>query len=150
MYLEALPRKHISHVAIDAKSGGNFTADVIYTDSDKPLQVNAQIFTLDDQKISEEFGSAINPSNSKVEISTFLPSIKQWSPEFPNLYFAEISQMTGDKIIHRYTQRFGFRTIELRERDGIYLNAAKIKFKDVNRHSFRPESGRTLHKKSPR
>ena len=40
-------------------------------------------------------------------------------------------------------QRFGFRTVELRPGDGIYVNGRKIRLKGVNRHSFWPDSGRT-------
>lgn len=147
VYLEALPGEHIQNVAIDANADGSFSADVFYTQSDKPFQIKAQIYTPEGQKVSVEFGASTIPSGSNIEISTTLPSINPWSPEFPNLYLAEFNLMEGNKIIHRYTQRFGFRTIELRERDGIYLNGAKIKFKGVNRHSFRPESGRTVSKK---
>ncbi|WP_431210798.1 glycoside hydrolase family 2 TIM barrel-domain containing protein [Puia sp. P3] len=49
-------------------------------------------------------------------------------------------------VVHRVEQRFGFRTVELRERDGIYVNGVKIKFKGVCRHSFWPETGRALNK----
>ena len=47
-------------------------------------------------------------------------------------------------MLHRVSERFGFRTIELRPPDGIYLNGEKIRFKGVDRHSFWPSSGRTL------
>ena len=49
-------------------------------------------------------------------------------------------------------QKFGFRTIEYRHtyagdnEDGVFINGQKVIFKGVNRHSFRPESGRTLSK----
>lgn len=48
--------------------------------------------------------------------------------------------------MHSITERFGFRTIEVRERDGIYINNKKIKFKGVNRHCFWPNTGRTVTK----
>lgn len=34
----------------------------------------------------------------------------------------------------------------VKPRDGVFVNGVKIKFKGVNRHSFRPASGRTLSK----
>ena len=37
-----------------------------------------------------------------------------------------------------------FRTVELRLNDGLYLNGTKIILKGICRHSFWPESGRTL------
>jgi hypothetical protein len=44
-----------------------------------------------------------------------------------------------------YPQRFGFRTVEVRPGNGIYLNGTKIKMKGINRHCFWPETGRTLN-----
>jgi hypothetical protein len=44
--------------------------------------------------------------------------------------------------LHTVKQRFGFRTIELRLHDGIYVNNVKIKFKGVNHHTFWPTTGR--------
>ena len=43
------------------------------------------------------------------------------------------------------SEKFGFRTIEVRHGDGIYINGTKVKMKGINRHSFWPESGRTLN-----
>jgi beta-galactosidase/beta-glucuronidase len=51
--------------------------------------------------------------------------------------------MKQGKVAHSTAEKIGFRTIELIERDGVYLNGTKIKFKGVNRHSFWPTSGRT-------
>jgi hypothetical protein len=45
--------------------------------------------------------------------------------------------------IHRASERFGFRTVEVRPRDGIYVNGTRVILKGVNRHSFWPDSGRT-------
>ncbi|MEM6829647.1 MAG: glycoside hydrolase family 2 TIM barrel-domain containing protein, partial [Bacteroidota bacterium] len=43
-------------------------------------------------------------------------------------------------------KRIGFRSVDVRESDGIYVNGVKIKFKGINRHSFYPNSGRTTSK----
>src|SRR5690606_22034247 len=69
-----------------------------------------------------------------------------WCMEFPNLYQAHISLLHDGKNVHEIRQKFGFRTVEVKERDGVYVNGVKIKFKGVNRHSFTPESGRTTSK----
>ena len=54
------------------------------------------------------------------------------------------SQSADGRPLHTVTERFGFRTIEVRERDGVYLNGTKIVLKGVNRHAFWPETGRTV------
>ena len=46
-------------------------------------------------------------------------------------------------VVHTRTQRFGFRTIEVRQHDGVYVNGQKIMLRGTNRHTFVPETGRT-------
>jgi hypothetical protein len=76
------------------------------------------------------------------------PTVKQWSPEFPYLYKAIFNISYQGKPIHTLTKKFGFRTVEVSQRDGIYVNGVKVKMKGVNRHSFRPETGRALSKQN--
>jgi hypothetical protein len=54
---------------------------------------------------------------------------------------------TGEPV-HVVTERFGFRTFEVREGEGVFLNGRRILLKGINRHSFRPETGRTLSRKN--
>jgi beta-galactosidase/beta-glucuronidase len=54
--------------------------------------------------------------------------------------------LNGAKPVHTITERFGFRTFEVRKGDGLYLNGQRILLKGVNRHSFWPETGRALSK----
>jgi hypothetical protein len=78
--------------------------------------------------------------NSKIE------NIKTWNPEYPNLYHATFYLLKKGEVISEFTERFGFRTIEVRKRDGIYVNGVKIKIKGVNRHTFWPTTGRASSK----
>ena len=88
---------------------------------------------------------------AKAEFRTENP--KLWNAEQPNLYTAvfTLKDATG-KTLHTERQKFGFRTIEYRhtyagdKEDGVFINGQKVIMKGVNRHSFRPESGRTLSK----
>ena len=50
-------------------------------------------------------------------------------------------------MIHRTHERFGFRTFEVRPGQGLFLNGQRILLKGVNRHSFRPDTGRALTSK---
>jgi hypothetical protein len=59
------------------------------------------------------------------------------------MYRVVVSLDKGKRTIHQITQKFGFRTVELREGDGIYVNGTKIMFQGVCRHTFWPSSGRT-------
>ena len=46
-------------------------------------------------------------------------SPKLWTAETPNLYNAIFSLKQNGKIIHQIQQRFGFRTMEVRDGDGL-------------------------------
>ena len=48
----------------------------------------------------------------------------------------------GNTTTYELTEKFGFRTIEIHQGDGIYVNGVKIKIKGINRHVFWPETGR--------
>ena len=67
-----------------------------------------------------------------------------WTAETPNLYSVKFSLDDNDDRSTSSTERFGFRTFEVRPRDGLYLNGHKIVLKGINRHSFNPKTGRTL------
>lgn len=126
VYLEALPIQHIEQIVINAKADGHFTA-----------QVNAQ-----EEVTMQLYDAAGNKIGTPVkQLDTIYHDIQPWSAEFPNLYTAEFRTKS-----HVVRQRFGFRTVEVRPGNGVYVNGVKMKFKGVNRHSFTPETGRTTTK----
>ncbi|WP_426581158.1 glycoside hydrolase family 2 TIM barrel-domain containing protein [Mucilaginibacter sp. R-33] len=146
VFLEAAPKSHISYYAVDAKANGNLKAQLKLA-SVKSGTVTGQVYTLAGQKFGAPFLVKINAGDTVANISTHIASPKLWSPEFPNLYNVVFALNENGKPVHTVKQRIGFRTVELREHDGIYVNDAKIKFKGVNRHSFWPTTGRALNKK---
>ena len=144
VYLESLPGSHIERVAIDAKANGQFTAQVFHSaNADK---VSVQLYSVDGKKFGKKLTQVLNNS-SNVLVSGKFNSPKLWSSEFPNLYKAVFTLYKKGKAVHTINQKIGFRTIEVKERDGVYVNGVKVKFKGVNRHSFYPASGRTTSKK---
>jgi hypothetical protein len=145
VYLEAFPKEHISHIAVNAKSDGSFEANLKVSNASAG-QVTGQFYTLSGQKTGIPFIAKIKPGDTSVKIKGRLAGAKLWSPEFPNLYNVVLTLGANGKAIHTVQQRFGFRTIELREHDGIYVNNVKIKFKGVNHQSFWPTTGRATNK----
>ena len=80
-------------------------------------------------------------------LSGRIADVEAWSPEFPHLYELIVSlENAAGEVIHEASERIGFRTFELRPRDGFYLNGEKIMFRGVNRHTSWPTSGRTTSK----
>ncbi len=142
VYLEAVPIQHIDRVAIDAKADGSFYMDVYTAGAGKAKTINAQIQTTDGKPFGNRLTAQINQSGKTILTGKF-PNPALWNPEFPNMYQVVISINKGKKQVHEVTQKFGFRTVELKESDGIYVNGAKVMFRGVCRHTFWPSSGRT-------
>jgi hypothetical protein len=144
VYLEAVPLQNINRVAIDAKADGSFYMEVFMGGTGKANSVMAQVQTLDGKPFGTPITSQIAENKAIIKGSFSNPAL--WNPEFPNLYHVEVSLIQGKKVLHQLTQKFGFRTVEVRESDGIYVNGRKIIFRGVCRHSFWPSSGRTSSK----
>jgi Glycosyl hydrolases family 2, TIM barrel domain/Glycosyl hydrolases family 2, sugar binding domain/Glycosyl hydrolases family 2/Beta galactosidase small chain len=147
VYLEAEPQQFIERVAIDAKADGNFSADVFLDGATNADEVEAQIQTLDGKKFGESFYAGIScdllgAGFSKLKAQIPLP--KLWTAETPNLYKVQVRFLQKGKVIHQIEQRFGFRTFEVRDGDGLYLNGRRVILKGCDRHSFWPDSGRCL------
>ncbi len=146
VFLEAKPKANIERIALDAKADGSFQMDVFLNNIRERLEVKAQIKTLDGKPVSSPFSVLLNPSQTVAHLHTFAENIKAWTPESPNRYRIDIQLINYLDVVHETTEKFGFRTVELRESDGIYVNGQKVMFKGVCRHSFRPNTGRTLNK----
>ena len=144
VYLEALPESHLERIAVDAKANGTFTASFLTRGNPDRLQV--QLFDAKGKKFGKPLIKSISASGNNL-ISGKFSAPKLWSPEFPELYKAVFTLYKNGKAVHSLSQKIGFRTVEVKERDGVYVNGVKIKFKGVNRHSFWPTSGRTTSKK---
>jgi hypothetical protein len=159
VYLEAVPQSFIERVAIDAKADGSFSMDVFASEATKEDSVEAQVMTLDGKAVGGVFSGkpltpslspsdgervAARPGEGKATLQAAIASPKQWTAETPNLYQVEVRLKRGGETVHTYRQRFGFRTFEVRDGDGLYLNGSRIILKGVNRHSAWPESGRCL------
>lgn len=135
VFLEMLPEQHITWTEIDAKADGSFRMKVHTNGSGN---VSAVIRDAKGKQVAQASGVV---KDSVAWIKTNVINALQWTAETPNLYNVTVILNHG----HRVAERFGFRTIEIRRRDGIYLNGVKIKMKGVNRHCFWPETGRTLN-----
>ena len=146
VFLEIVPKTFVSRVAINAKADGSFQADVYTQNLNKDDFIEAQIQTLNGQNIGKPFSVKANKTADYAAVKGNFSNPKLWSAEFPNLYQTVITIKNNSKIIHQFKQRFGFRTVELRAKDGFYVNGKRVILKGSNRHSFWPESGRTLSK----
>ncbi|MCX6237969.1 MAG: glycoside hydrolase family 2 [Bacteroidia bacterium] len=147
VYLEAKPIQNIVYTAIDAKANGSVEADVFLNNISSADQLSAQVYTLQGEKVGSPFLTAVTKGAEKVHLSGKVNDIISWNPEFPSMYRIGFSLKANGEILHESSDRIGFRTVEIRERDGIYVNGTRIKFKGVNHHTFWPTTGRASCKK---
>ncbi len=147
VYLEALPAAHIDRTAIDARADGSFSVDVYLGGNVTYGGVSAQILDARGAPVGMPFGADVSRGNTSVRLQTRIAAPKLWTAETPNLYRIHLTLSQESKSTHDVTERFGFRTFEVRPGDGLYLNGRRITLKGTNRHSFWPESGRTTSRK---
>ncbi|MCB0531419.1 MAG: hypothetical protein KDD14_04410 [Saprospiraceae bacterium] len=143
VYLEIFPKEHIERTAVAADANGNFSVDVFLQNIAGPRTLMLDIFDPTGKRIAQQ-SENITPGTAKAVLKSHIPGPKLWSSESPTLYSTVVHLKNGATESHRESTVFGFRTIEIRHGDGVYINGNKIKFKGINRHCFWPESGRTL------
>ena len=146
VFLEVKPAVNLRHIAIDAQMDGSFRANCYTNISGDGMSIRAQILDGKGKKLADTTVPLKAGSDwTTLQLNVSAPAL--WTAETPNLYKAQFSLLDKEgKVLHHTTETFGFRTIEVRESDGLYVNGVRINVRGVNRHSFRPESGRTLSK----
>ena len=144
VYLQIVPATFIDRIAINAKGDGSFQMDVFPKNTVDDETIEAQVQTLKGKNVGEPFAVKTSDKADKFQLQSRFTNPLLWSAEFPNRYQVVVSIKNKQRIVHQIIQKFGFRTVELRTGDGLYVNGAKIILKGCNRHSFWPETGRTL------
>ena len=151
VFVVSKPTQNIQRVAIDAKGDGRFMADVFLNRAVPGSSVVVDLVDAKGKKVATSPTIPISSDGAKVDF--LAKNIKAWNAEQPNLYTAVFTlKDAAGKPLHTERQKFGFRTIEYRHQyagdkeDGVFINGQKVIFKGANRHSFRPETGRTLSK----
>jgi hypothetical protein len=141
--LEIKPETHIESAAIDARGDGSFNADISLEGSVSEGKLLVEISNLRGVQVAE-FESVVAPHVTNVTVKGLVESALQWNPEFPNLYLAKFKLVDKNgTLLHIVSKRIGFRTVQVRDQDGIYINGVRIKYKGVCRHTFHPDYGRT-------
>jgi len=79
------------------------------------------------KKSSERYGD-------EIEFDVALPNPSLWSPEAPNLYYANLKLYQGDELKDVQRIQFGVRTIKYSAEKGFELNREVTKFKGVCLH----------------
>ncbi len=142
-YLLAVPTTHIDDVTVVTKLDQTYK-DARLGATVKVLGKPGEAFLLTGTVVGADgkpvdvppinFGRDIDTDGSAtigMEIPVAAP--KLWSAEKPNLYYLMLQLKTGDTIQETVQQRFGFRTVEIK--DGVLLwNGVAIKCTGTCRH----------------
>lgn len=145
VYLEATPKTHITWTAIDAKADGSFKTNVYL----EHVPAGSTLRVVLKDKTGRVVGAQNVPLAASDSVKTLTLQVENpnlWTAETPHLYHAVYTLESGDDS-YQMVERFGFRTVEVREGDGIYINGVKVKMKGVNRHVWWPETGRSVNRR---
>lgn len=143
VYLEATPKEHISWTAIDAKADGTFHSDIYLKDINSANNIKVELFDAENNLVAESRLQILKGDTVK-QIRLLVKNPKLWTAETPNLYKVKFTLNKNRKKIFQTEEKFGFRTIEIRKSDGIFINGTKVKMKGINRHAWWPETGRAV------
>jgi hypothetical protein len=150
VYIEAVPKTFIDRMAIAAGATGALDVDVAIADT-RSSSIDRPSASVEMQVLDEKGRPAGPPVTAKdvalnatAHLSEMFPNPRLWTAETPNLYQLEVRLKSGDAVVHTVRQTFGFRTIELRPGQGLFVNGSRVFLKGFTRHSFWPDSGRTL------
>jgi hypothetical protein len=151
VYLEAVPKTFIDHLAINATAAGALDVDVRLADL-RASASNGPAASLE-MRVLDQTGKPVGGPvvtvkdvalNQGAHLTEKIANPRLWTAETPNLYQLEVRLKLGDAVVHTVHQKFGFRTVELRPGHGLFVNGNRVFLKGFARHSFWPDSGRTL------
>ncbi|KAF0094356.1 MAG: glycoside hydrolase [Puniceicoccaceae bacterium 5H] len=144
VWLEAKPASHIDRLAVDARHDGAFSVEVFLGGVAGPARLKAEVLTLEGKRIASTRSTPVTAGQTEATLEGTAKGIQPWSAEWPHLYRLRVT-LEGKASSHRTEETIGFRTIELRPKDGFYLNGEKIVLKGANRHTIWPETGRATN-----
>jgi len=139
VWLDAQPAQFIDRVAIDARADGAFSMNYYLGGEGGADAVEVSILDAQGNTVAQP----VSAPAAAGSIATQVAEPKLWTAETPALYTAVARLKQGGTVLHEIKQRFGFRTIEVRAGDGIYLNGQRVLLRGVCHHSAWPTLGRS-------
>lgn len=147
VYLEIVPKEHIQSIAVDARQDGYISVDISAKLKRDNYTIRQTITDLsNDNPIGGEKVFSVSGLTAKIHVENNYADIKPWNCESPNLYMLKLELIKKGKVIHQFEEKIGFRTVEVRPNDGIYVNGVRVILKGVNYHSWHPDWGRATSK----
>lgn len=148
VYLEARPERRIGQVAVDARADGNLRTEICFAGLSGAEKLSLSLEEIPSEKLAGTREFQLDNLEKQTFDSSW-PGVKTWDPEHPNRYRLSLRLLDRDgKLLHQTEERIGFRTVEFRPQDGIYLNGVKLLVKGTNRHCFESRTGRTVSRET--
>lgn len=155
VYLVARPKTHIEDIYITSELNGDLTSAALNIRTDLKssgkkdnVYIKAEIIDPDgNTAASLETGKINVPSGGEIsaDLGTVLSNPSLWSAETPALYTVNFELLAEDgSVLEATTQKYGFRKIEIREDNKVYINNSLVLFKGVNRHDTHPQFGKAI------
>jgi len=146
VYLEAVPKTHIERIAVNATVEGHLSTEIHMKNVEEGYSVITTVTPVGSTQSIGKITSILSGDNVQT-INSVWQNIRTWDCENPNLYTLKLELLNKqNKLVHIHEERIGFRTVEFRAKDGIYINSTKVRMKGVNRHCFHPDGGRTTNR----
>ncbi|QOD60337.1 DUF4981 domain-containing protein [Polaribacter haliotis] len=139
----------VTSILDDAYKNGVLSLDIdVENHINKSQETTIEYQLLDDNnqsvKTSNKTANISKKSKGKINFSTTIPNVKQWSAEHPNLYtlLIKVKDSKG-KTLEVSNTKIGFRSVEIKQ--GLLLvNGQRITLKGVNTQEADPETGHVM------
>ncbi|MER2492937.1 glycoside hydrolase family 2 protein [Catenovulum sediminis] len=130
VYVTAIPNLQTGTASLDIKT------KVSSLENTQPLSVNIRILRNSQPVLEYKNGmqQPVSPAKMTVfkdNLKLTAEQVKLWHFNDPNLYYIEASLMQDGEVIHRLTDRFGIRKIEV-DKNALYLNDEQVRLNGFN------------------
>ncbi len=146
VWLEAHPRQRIVDAAVDARADGRLSVSVEtggVASGPPEVRVEARVETEAGEPLGGPLSAKVGPDGLATVVGR-VAGVEPWSAERPRLYRLRLRLVDASSgLLHRTEETIGFRTVEVRPGEGLYVNGVKVMLWGVNRHAFWPDAGRT-------
>lgn len=157
VYVLARPKTYIhdffAKAGLDANYAvGTFKLQVEIANirkADAALEIESILLDAQGREVSKGI-APLNVKANTIKIQrfeTFLPNIKKWSAETPNLYTLLLVLGDQNKVIETTAIKVGFRSSEIKGGQ-LLINGKPILIKGVNRHEHTPQNGHVVTRQS--
>lgn len=126
--LYAVPETHVKNISVQGRADGTFSYEV-------------EVQGAGDVRVQVIKDGVVLWQGNETTGEGKLDKVTCWCPETPALYELEVTVMAENGVEDVYTERFGFRTVEVKDCT-LLLNGKPVYLKGFGKHEDSPVLGR--------